>query len=142
MPWIFRQLYRCLKCASLLIVVKQRMRLLLQPFFRYGSFGRVVIILSFSLITSQILPAVSLSWNCSSGHTSHSMVDFSILKYFRVNGHVNKAPKIIQVTWYPPLQGWIKCNTDGACRGSSGLAACGGIFRNSLGLIIGFLPSL
>ncbi|KAG4925198.1 hypothetical protein JHK87_050738 [Glycine soja] len=64
--------------------------------------------------------------NCSSGHTSHSMVDFSILKSFRVNGHVNKAPKIIQVTWYPPLQGWIKCNTDGACRGSSGLAACGG----------------
>jgi hypothetical protein len=26
---------------------------------------------------------------------------------------------------------WIKCNTDGAAQGCPGLAACGGIFRDS-----------
>lgn len=37
----------------------------------------------------------------------------------------------------PPLQGWVKCNTDGFAKGSLGFASYGGIFRdhstNSLG---------
>ncbi|MCI20794.1 hypothetical protein A2U01_0041957, partial [Trifolium medium] len=43
-----------------------------------------------------------------------SMTDFAILKFFKINLHHPKAPKILEVFWHPPLQGWIKCNTDGS----------------------------
>lgn len=61
-----------------------------------------------------------------------------MLKAFNVNWHHSKAPKIIEVIFYPPIQSWIKCNTDGATLGSSGLAACGGIFKNCSGESLGY----
>lgn len=36
-----------------------------------------------------------------------------------------------------PIQSWIKCNTDGASLGSTGLAPCEGIFRNCRGESLG-----
>lgn len=47
-----------------------------------------------------------------------------------MNGHCSNAPKIIEVTWIPPSCYMVKCNTDGAAKGSPGPASCGGIFRD------------
>ncbi|MCI02158.1 glycerol-3-phosphate dehydrogenase, partial [Trifolium medium] len=37
--------------------------------------------------------------------------------------------RLKEVIWQPPLNHWVKCNTDGASTLTS--SACGGIFRNS-----------
>jgi hypothetical protein len=50
---------------------------------------------------------------------------------------LSRALRIIEVLWHPPIHSWIKCNIDGASLGSSGLAACGGIFRNWKGDSLG-----
>lgn len=52
-----------------------------------------------------------------------------IIKAFDVSCHPRKAPEIMAVVWYPPLPGWIKCNSDGLSK-INGQAACGGAFRN------------
>jgi ribonuclease HI len=35
-----------------------------------------------------------------------------------------------EIHWQPPWVNWTKCNIDGASCGNSGIASCGGIFRN------------
>lgn len=59
------------------------------------------------------------------------------MKFFHVSIHHPKAPRIIQVNWYKPPCGWIKCNPDGASRRNPGLSTYGGIFRDSSGAILG-----
>ncbi|KAG4989523.1 hypothetical protein JHK82_031847 [Glycine max] len=44
-------------------------------------------------------------------------------------------PRIIPVSWYPPLCGWIKCNSDGS--GSFDPAASGGLFCDSQSSFLG-----
>jgi ribonuclease HI len=39
----------------------------------------------------------------------------------------------IYIGWRRPLEGWIKLNSDGACKGNNDISGCGGIFRNSDG---------
>ncbi|KAG5066627.1 hypothetical protein glysoja_044773 [Glycine soja] len=56
--------------------------------------------------------------------------EFSHLKVFGVDYHLRKPPNIKQVSWYPPIQCWINCNTDGATKGMSSIVGCGNIFRN------------
>lgn len=81
-----------------------------------------------------VIANVSLSGNCTSlSTTGRSMSDFFILKAFNVSNHPQKAPKIIEVLWQPPIFNWIKCNTDGTTLGSHGQDACAGIFRNCNG---------
>lgn len=60
-----------------------------------------------------------------------------MLKAFKVNTHHPNAPKITEVIWSPPILQWIKCNTDGASIGTTGQAACAGIFRNRNGESLG-----
>lgn len=60
------------------------------------------------------------------------MVDFVILKSFKVDAHASKAPLIKQVDWHPPLIGWIKCNTDDTTKGNPGYSIGGGLFRDFL----------
>ncbi|KAH1242758.1 hypothetical protein GmHk_07G020016 [Glycine max] len=52
-----------------------------------------------------------------------SMSEFTILKNFKVMVHPRTGP----VLWCPPICGWIKSNMD----------ACGSIFRDSRGSILG-----
>lgn len=41
-----------------------------------------------------------------------------------------KSPSILEVVYHPPMQSWIKCNTNGASNGNPGMSSCGGIFIN------------
>lgn len=84
-----------------------------------------------------VIASVSLTGNRTSGTMSSSMAELLILRHFAVNSHPRRAPMIKQVTWIPPLSSWVKCNTDGAARGSPGWSACGGIFRDQTAGIIG-----
>jgi hypothetical protein len=84
-----------------------------------------------------IMASSSLTGTVTSLTSSPSISDFEILKHFKVAIHHPKAPKIVEVIWSPPLQGWVKCNTDGTSVGNPGIAACAGIFRNNLGANLG-----
>ncbi|CAJ2663194.1 unnamed protein product [Trifolium pratense] len=87
-------------------------------------------------IISQIIASVSLTGNCSTLSSNSSITNFSILKFFKINIHHVRPPKIIEVLWQPPMFGWYKCNTDGASLGNPGIAACTGIFRNHRGEMV------
>jgi ribonuclease HI len=89
-------------------------------------------------IISSISSATYLSGTYTKKFSYNSMRDFLILKAFNICIHPSKAPMIREVLWQPPLLDWIKCNTDGAAHGSPGLSACGGIFRNSSSLCVGW----
>jgi hypothetical protein len=88
---------------------------------------------SISLITSN----TSIAGNFTSQASGHSMIDFAILKFFKININHPKAPNIVEVIWAPPLSGWVKCNTDGSSLGNPGIAASAGIFRNHNGDSLG-----
>ena len=66
---------------------------------------------------------------------SNYVSDLMIIKKFGVHCHPRRAPRVIQVNWYPPLSGWVKCNTDGLFK--TNVAACGGVFRNCRGFVCG-----
>lgn len=85
--------------------------------------GRVISIFSNTQFYSSI----------STGFSSNSMQDFQVIKVFRLKCILSPAMAIIEVHWKAPSFGWIKCNTDGASRGSLGLAACGSLFRDGFG---------
>jgi ribonuclease HI len=42
--------------------------------------------------------------------------------------HPPLPPVIKEVIWHPPLEHWVKCNTDGAANNLT--SSCAGIFRN------------
>ena len=86
---------------------------------------------------AQIVANVSIVGNLTKVANGHAIMDFMVLKAFKVNTHHPNAPKITEVIWSPPILNWIKCNTDGAALGSPGQAACAGIFRNRNGESIG-----
>lgn len=44
--------------------------------------------------------------------------------------------QIQMVTWIPPIQGWIKCNTDGTTKGNLGKSSYGYCIRDCLGDLI------
>lgn len=54
-----------------------------------------------------------------------------VLHLFNIRNSFTGAATHREVWWVPPSPGWHKVNCDGVVRGSSGLASCGGVFRNS-----------
>ncbi|XP_019458852.1 PREDICTED: uncharacterized protein LOC109358812 [Lupinus angustifolius] len=85
-----------------------------------------------------------ITWvgNCSKV-TSNSCTasDLLLLRTFKIQLKLNKAPKIVEVKWLMPCDGWIKVNTNGAAKGSPGLAGAGGIFRNINGSCVAYFAS-
>ena len=65
------------------------------------------------------------------------MLDFNVIKFFGINTRTGKVFRPLPVRWEFPSPGWVKINTDGTVRGYFGLVTCGGIFRGSIGDIIG-----
>lgn len=84
-----------------------------------------------------IIAGTSMSGNVTPLTASSAISDFTILKHFNVNIKPPKPQIIKEVIWNPPVLNWTKCNTDGAALGNPGLAACGGLFRNSSSVFIG-----
>lgn len=80
---------------------------------------------------------VALTGNLSAGHMSSSISEFEVLKQFHINTHCCPAPVIKQINWHPPPCYWVKCNTDGAFRGSPRISGCGGLFRDYRASILG-----
>ncbi|PNY02656.1 hypothetical protein L195_g025974, partial [Trifolium pratense] len=78
-----------------------------------------------------------MAGNMSKGIMSNYITDFQALKEFNIVSHAGPAPKIQDVIWSFPPTDWIKANTDGAAKGSSGHASAGGIFCDSSGRIKG-----
>ena len=76
-----------------------------------------------------------MSGNVSKGKCLPS--DFSFLDSFAVSPHYRRVKEIILVLWKTPTAPWLKLNTDGSV--INGLAACGGLFRDSLGTFRGAL---
>ena len=72
----------------------------------------------------------------SKGTINNVVLDLLIIKKFGVPCRCKKAPIISEVIWYPPLRGWIKCNTNGLSK-PSGQAAYGGPFPNCRGFVCG-----
>jgi len=64
-----------------------------------------------------------------------------VLKFFGINTPSGKVLSPLHFRWEFPSPGWVKINIDGATKGSSGLATCGGIFRESMGEFIGGFSS-
>ena len=75
--------------------------------------------------------------NSSKALMKNDMFDFNVLKFFGINTRTSKVLRPLPIRWEFPSSGWVKINTDGAARGYPGLAACGSIFRGSMGEFIG-----
>ena len=82
-------------------------------------------------IVGWVMEAGLLSKSTMSNYVS----DLMIIKKFGVQCHPQRAPRVNQVNCYPPLGGWVKCNTDGLFKAN--VAACGGVFRNCRGFVCG-----
>lgn len=60
-----------------------------------------------------------------------TMANFSFLKHLGITVRLGKNIQTLDVLWSSPLLGWMKVNVDGASKGNTRLAGCGGIFRDS-----------
>ncbi|KAK7244185.1 hypothetical protein RIF29_39003 [Crotalaria pallida] len=47
----------------------------------------------------------------------------------------SSSPSLIG--WSPPMEGWVKLNSDGSVKSVDGLATCGGVLRNNMGAFLG-----
>ncbi|XP_019451698.1 PREDICTED: uncharacterized protein LOC109353792 [Lupinus angustifolius] len=90
--------------------------------------------ISINQAIAKIKRASSFSGICSkSTSLSCSVAELLLLRKFQTPLRISKAPRIVEVVWERPREGWIKVNTDGAAKGFPGLAGVGGIFRNNHG---------
>lgn len=86
---------------------------------------------------NMIISQVSLSGNLASKTAAANIFEFTIMKACKVN---IKPPKVVivkEVIWAPPMNCWVKVNTDGTSVKNPTRAAAGGIFRNSNGACLG-----
>ncbi|CAL0322191.1 unnamed protein product [Lupinus luteus] len=92
---------------------------------------------NFNQASSMIKRDTSLSGNLSKLPSANSMMEFLTQRALDVNPHNGLAPKITEVIWLAPIQGWTEVNTDGAAKGAPGHAGGGAIFRDCRGDMLG-----
>ncbi|XP_019435162.1 PREDICTED: uncharacterized protein LOC109341675 [Lupinus angustifolius] len=97
--------------------------------------------IKFSQAIHMIKLNTSFTGNFTKCCAKSSLLEFSILRAFHVNGKYSKAPTITEVNWALPLMGWVKINIDGVAKGSPGHAGGGAIFRDGKGKCLGCLAS-
>jgi hypothetical protein len=88
---------------------------------------------SFHSAKVRIHSFIAMSGNISKGKCMFS--DLPFLDSFAVSPNCRIVKDIISVLWKAPTSPWLKVNTDGSVIG--GHAACGGLFRDSLGTFRG-----
>jgi hypothetical protein len=87
-------------------------------------------LISWTNAISLIYANAALTGNNTCKVSSNSIIDFSFLKLFKITIHNPKIPVLKEIIWLPPSLNLIKCNIDGASCANSGLASCGGVFRD------------
>ena len=75
------------------------------------------------------------SWGL--GIMRNSVDELCIFSALRISGRASRSHQIREVNWHAPCAFQLKVNTDGAARGTPGLAGYGGIFRDHLGNCMG-----
>ncbi|KAK9931139.1 hypothetical protein M0R45_018433 [Rubus argutus] len=94
---------------------------------------------AYRLISGQI----SSSNKLGSGSMFNNVQELIVLKKFGAACRFRRAPSIVEVNWIPPLIGWVKINTDGSWKSTSGQAGYGAVFRDYKGAFLGaFCSSL
>ena len=88
-----------------------------------------------------IMGHVKAASKLASGTMYNSVSELQILHFFGVGCRPRRTPRIIEVNWIPPIIGWVKINTDGACQHVSGRAGYGGVFRDFHGSFMGAFAS-
>ncbi|RZC17610.1 hypothetical protein D0Y65_010388 [Glycine soja] len=83
-----------------------------------------------------ILAKLRITSNATKSVMNNSIFDFVFLRSLGIQGHPRKSQIIKQVSWNLFIQGWTKCNIDGAAKGNPS-ARCGGIFRNDRACALG-----
>ena len=89
---------------------------------------------------SNVQKAILLIWNyiqkadsIDTGTMKNTISNLLIIKTFKLQIKIPKAPSILKVQWNNPPPSWIKVNTNDAANGSPGLAGCGSILKNYKG---------
>lgn len=95
------------------------------------------IVISKHAILLSIWSLVGEADSFSLGVMSNSQSDLQVLHSFRIKGCPRRFRDIIEVRWYPPGHGWVKCNTDGSSMGAPGDSTAAGVFRDSSGVVLG-----
>ncbi|KAL6190001.1 hypothetical protein ACLB2K_036402 [Fragaria x ananassa] len=75
------------------------------------------------------------SWGLGTMH--NSVGELCIFSALGIKGRVSRSHQIREVHWHAPSAFRVKVNTDGAARGTPGLAGFGGIFQYHLGNCMG-----
>ncbi|KAM5549758.1 hypothetical protein ABKV19_000926 [Rosa sericea] len=71
------------------------------------------------------------------GIMRNSVDELCIFSALGISGRASRTHQIREVNWHAPCAFQLKVNTDGAARGTPGLAGYGGIFRDHLGNCMG-----
>ncbi|XP_057803279.1 uncharacterized protein LOC131018582 [Salvia miltiorrhiza] len=71
------------------------------------------------------------------GHTSNLWSDYLITRSIGVSMRAAPPPGFVSVSWWPPVEDWIKVNTDGAASGAPGDIAAGGVYRDKFCVVRG-----
>ncbi|XP_058761870.1 uncharacterized protein LOC131635273 [Vicia villosa] len=87
---------------------------------------------SWKTCTSAVSAHAKLVGNNSKKASNSDINNFNFLKKFDINLNPRRQLATLEIYWSPPLDGWIKCNTDGVAIGNPSVDAYGGIFRNHL----------
>ncbi|XP_061999298.1 uncharacterized protein LOC133716631 [Rosa rugosa] len=75
------------------------------------------------------------------GIMRNSVDELCIFSALGISGRASRTHQIHEVNWLAPCAFQLKVNTDGAARGTPGLAGYGGIFRDHLGNFMGCFAS-
>ncbi|XP_057809094.1 uncharacterized protein LOC131023567 [Salvia miltiorrhiza] len=71
------------------------------------------------------------------GSMHNSCDDLLVVKNIGVRPRAYPSPEFINVYWWPPVNNWIKVNTDGSALGAPGKIGAGGVFRDKFSWVRG-----
>ncbi|XP_057771151.1 uncharacterized protein LOC130990949 [Salvia miltiorrhiza] len=71
------------------------------------------------------------------GNNNNTWSDYLITRSIGVSTRPAAPPRMVEVHWWPPVNHWIKVNTDGSALGAPGAIAAGGVFRDKWSVVRG-----
>ncbi|XP_057775292.1 uncharacterized protein LOC130994266 [Salvia miltiorrhiza] len=71
------------------------------------------------------------------GNSRNTWSDYVITRNIGVSTRPAPLPRMVEVHWWPPVNHWIKVNTDGSALGAPGAIAASGVFRDKWSVVRG-----